>query len=137
VRDAMRFHIGKNITSIGPKATIRQAYDLTNMFVQATGLRRAGALVIAEDDGTLAGIFTDGDLRRLVFSQSDSDPLDVPIGSVMTKNPKRVCDTDMLHDVVQLVREYRIDEVPVVDADNKVVGLIDVQDLISWKVIEG
>jgi arabinose-5-phosphate isomerase len=137
VSEAMRFRIGKNLNSIGPNATIRQAYDLTNMFVQATGLRRAGALLIADGEGTLVGIFTDGDLRRLVFSPTEADPMSLRIGSVMTKNPKRVRDTDTLHDVVQLVREYRIDEVPVVNADNKVVGLIDVQDLISWKVIEG
>ena len=45
--------------------------------------------------------------------------------------------TSLVRDAVQLVREHRIDELPVVDADKKPLGLIDVQDLMALKVIEG
>lgn len=55
----------------------------------------------------------------------------------MTANPRRLDDTALVRDAVQMMREYRIDEVPVVDTNNRPIGLIDVQDLVALKVIEG
>ena len=55
----------------------------------------------------------------------------------MTRDPKHLSDDALVRDAVQMVRELRIDEVPVVDAKGKPVGLIDVQDLMALKVIEG
>ena len=55
----------------------------------------------------------------------------------MTVDPRHLTVDSLVRDAVQLVREYRIDEVPVVDHDQKPLGLIDVQDLMALKVIEG
>ena len=53
----------------------------------------------------------------------------------MTKHPKHLTVDDLVRDAVRLVREKRLDEIPVVDGDGKPVGLIDVQDLIAMKVV--
>ncbi len=132
--EAMRFKAGVNLPLIQPTQTIRDAYAAVERVEKDTGLRRAGALLVTDDAGRLVGIFTDGDLRRHVFKGGN---LDTPIASAMTKNPRRLPFTAVVRDAVQLVRELRIDEVPVVDGDGRPLGLIDVQDLVALKLIEG
>jgi len=134
VVDAMRFQAGVNIPLIPLTATLTQAYDIARTFKPA--IRAAGALLIVDAQGKLAGIFTDGDFRRVIFTHGPT-AVSQPIGDLMTKNPKRLTADAMVRDAVQMVREYRIDEVPVVDAAGQPVGLIDVQDLVALKVIEG
>ena len=134
VTEAMRFTVGVNLPLISLDQTLAAAYAM----VQASDptLRRAGALLIVDADGRLAGIFTDGDLRRLIFSDLDR-ARKMPISELMTRNPRHLADTALVRDAVQLIRELRIDEVPVVDSGGRPIGLIDVQDLVALKVIEG
>ena len=132
--EAMRFRAAVNLPLIAPSQTIRDAYAAVERMEKDTGLRRAGALLVVDDAGHLAGIFTDGDLRRHVFRGGN---LDTAISEAMTTNPRRLPHTAVVRDAVQLVRELRIDEVPVVDSDGKPLGLIDVQDLVALKLIEG
>jgi arabinose-5-phosphate isomerase len=137
VTEAMRFKVSgseANLPLIPVAATLEQAYTMVKSTDKT--IRRAGALLIVDEAGKLAGIFTDGDLRRHIFEDRDA-VLSKPIGELMTKNPRFLPDTALVRDAVQLVRELRIDEVPVVDADGRPVGLIDVQDLVALKVIEG
>lgn len=136
IENALRFRAPENLPLIHESLTLREAYDLARRVAEASGVRRAGALVIVCNEGTLAGLFTDGDLRRLVTASANPS-LDVPIGTVMTKNPKRLVTTQKVRDAVHLMRELRIDEAPVVDETGRPVGLIDVQDLVALKVIEG
>lgn len=103
--------------------------------VQSKSGRRPGAILLVDSGGKLAGIFTDGDLRRLVLR--DRAELDRPIGEVMTKNPRTISSNALARDAVALVLEYRQDEVPIVDGDGKPVGLLDVQDLVALKLVEG
>ena len=88
--------------------------------------------------GALAGMFTDSDLRRLVVNAADVDAaLSQPIEQVMTSDPHVLPSSAVVRDAVQMAREFRFDEIPVVDADGRPVGLIDVQDLMAPKVVEG
>ncbi len=103
--------------------------------VQNKSGRRPGALLLVDDAGRLTGIFTDGDLRRLVLR--DRAELDRPIAEVMTRSPRTIKSDALARDAVALVLEYRQDEVPIVDADGKPVGLLDVQDLVALKLVEG
>lgn len=103
--------------------------------VQTKSGRRPGAILLVDDAGRLTGIFTDGDLRRLVLR--DRAELDRPIAEVMTKHPRTISSDALARDAVALVLEHRQDEVPIVDADGKPVGLLDVQDLVALKLVEG
>lgn len=134
VADAMRFRIGENLDPTPIDATLRSAYQQAEQTARTRGLRRAGALLVVHPGGELAGIFTDGDLRRHVFHGLS---LDTPIAEAMTRQPTTLHANDPVRDAVQIVRERRIDEIPVIDAKGLALGLIDVQDLVALKVIQG
>jgi len=134
VMEAMRFRVGQNLPLIRTDAPVQDAFDSAEK--AAAGSRRAGALLIVDQAGKLVGIFTDGDLRR-TFIGHGSGAWREPIGQFMTRSPRCLAQTALVRDAVQLVRELRIDEVPVVDGEGKPLGLIDVQDLVALKVIEG
>jgi arabinose-5-phosphate isomerase len=92
--------------------------------------RRTGATMLIDDAGRLSGIFTDSDLARLFEDHRDGD-LDAAIGRVMTANPKRIQSGSLLSDAIELMAGKKISELPVVDADGKPVGLIDITDLLG------
>jgi arabinose-5-phosphate isomerase len=131
---ALRLKAGDNLPLVRCGATVDEALRQVEQF--AVGGRRAGAFIIVDNDGRLAGIFTDGDLRRRIIERRGDALLDT-IDQVMVRRPKSLSHTSLVRDAVQLAREYRIDEIPVVDDDNRPIGLVDVQDLIALKVIDG
>lgn len=90
---------------------------------------RAGAVTIVDAAGRLVGIFTDGDLRRHMSRSADA--LRGPIQSVMTRTPVTLRPEALAVEAVRLLREKKIDEVPVLDADGRPVGMLDVQDLLA------
>ena len=89
---------------------------------------RAGAASIVDKSGKLAGVFTDGDLRRHLDSPS---VVDLEVRAVMTRNPKTITADRLAEEALQMLREYRIDELVVVDARRRPVGMLDVQDLLK------
>lgn len=91
---------------------------------------RPGASLVVDKSGALAGIFTDGDLRRLLEGGS-FERLNQPIDDFMAHSPKVLAPDDLAEDAHRLLRENRIDMAPVVDAQRHPIGLIDVQDLIE------
>ena len=91
--------------------------------------RRAGASAVVDDAGVLVGIVTQGDFFRLFKSREQAS--DLPLEGVMTREPKRVRQDELVMTALELMRQHSIDEMPVVDDDGKLVGMIDVQDLIA------
>lgn len=136
VVEAMRFKTDHNLPVIREHLSVKQAYAQLESHAHAAGLRRPGALLIVDRSGKLIGIFTDGDLRRSLINHGP-EAWQRPIGQLMTRNPMALRADALVREAVQLVREHRIDEVPVVDKAKKPLGLIDVQDLVALKVIEG
>ena len=90
---------------------------------------RPGATNVVDRQGRLVGIFTDGDLRRLV--EQGRTNFDLPIREVMGKRPRCVGPEVLVLEATKLMREFRVDQLPVVDAEGKAVGLLDVQDLLA------
>ena len=123
-RDVMR---AENRTPVvSPETTVRDA------LLRMTECR-SGSVLIADAERHLLGIFTDGDFRRRV--PGDFNIMHAPIRDVMTKNPITLRDSQMAVAVLQLLEEREIDDIPVVDKDGKVVGLIDIQDLPKFKIL--
>lgn len=131
VVDVLRFSVGKNLPLIDENLTVAEMLTQAEKFE-----RRAGAVLITNEHGKLTGLFTDGDLRRQLIKHGEA-VMKQPLTKVMTQNPRSLSDTALVRDAVQLIREIRVDELPVVDEENRPVGLIDVQDLMALKVIEG
>ncbi|BAM04729.1 SIS domain-containing protein [Phycisphaera mikurensis] len=139
VAEALRFRCGgasANLAAVPADATVRAGFDAAAAAAGAAGVRRAGALVVVGPDGRLVGVFTDGDLRRLVFRGGDGDPLSRPLAAVMTRDPKHLGPGATMRDAAELVRRLRIDEVPVVDGDNRPIGLLDIQDLVAFRLVD-
>ena len=95
--------------------------------------RRSGAVCLVDARGRLTGIVTDADLRRLLEAGRDAC-LDQSVSGVMTRRPKFVRATDTAGDALQIINRYFIEELPVVDGRGRLVGLIDVQDLLATGV---
>jgi arabinose-5-phosphate isomerase len=94
---------------------------------------RPGCAVVAGRDGRLVGLFTDGDLRRLL--EAGAVQLDHPVSEVMTRNPATIRPDDRVMEAAQVLRERAIDQLPVVDARGRPVGLLDVQDLLAARFL--
>lgn len=88
---------------------------------------RAGAAAIVDQDSKLLGIFTHGDFVRCY--QADPQVGKQPVGALMTRSPITVYETDLAAEVVKILREHHIDDLIVLNHSQKVVGLIDIQDL--------
>jgi arabinose-5-phosphate isomerase len=100
------------------------------VFVRPLPTRRTGAVMIVDDGGRLAGIFTDSDLARL-FERRNDTALDHPIGSVMTARPTTVPLGTRLSDALAILEARRLSELPVVDEAGRVAGLLDIVDLVG------
>ena len=143
VADIMR--TGDKCARVAPTATVMET-------VMAMTQAKGGAAVIADADGKLLGIFTDGDFRRVIAgasrdtrqgcrvpadadAQRGRDILVAPIETVMTKSPMFVYDDAYAAELLKVFEKKRIDDLPVCSHDGRVVGLVDIQDLPKMKVI--
>lgn len=124
VRDVMRG--GDAVPSVGPATAFT---DLMRE-MSAKGL---GATAIVDDAGRVQGIFTDGDLRRLIEKGGDLRALTAAV--VMHPAPRTVRDDALAVDAADLMETHRITSVLVVDAQGVLVGALNINDLLRAKVI--
>ncbi|MCM8784191.1 MAG: KpsF/GutQ family sugar-phosphate isomerase [Candidatus Omnitrophica bacterium] len=94
---------------------------------------RAGSATVIGKNKKLLGIFTDGDLRRHI--ETDPKLLERKVKEIMTRSPKTINKGSLAEEALKILREYKIDEIPVVDEKNRPVGLIDVQDLLKAGIV--
>lgn len=93
--------------------------------------RRTGAVMIVDDQQKLVGIFTDSDLARLLEQQSDM-LLGSRVRDVMTRNPHKIEIDSLMPTATQMLAKNQISELPVVDGDDRLLGMIDITDIINW-----
>lgn len=122
VREIMR--TGPNCPTVHVDGTLRD-YDRA----VRDAPQRAGAAAVVDDGARLVGIFTHGDLSRLL--SAPEHPAHRPLREVMTAEPKFVRLDQKVADAVRIMQPHGIDELPVVDDDGRVVGMIDIQDLLT------
>ena len=90
---------------------------------------RCGSACVLNKKEKLVGVFTDGDLRRQL--ESDSGLLEKKVKDVMTINPTTISKEKLAAEALRILQDKKIDELPVIDEKNKLVGLLDVQDLLK------
>ena len=134
VSDVMR--TGDHFAKVAPETTV---LDTLLAMTKAQG----GSAVVVNPDGTLAGIFTDGDFRRRIAAaagEPSSDGrtvfgLSTPVSAVTTANPLFIRDDAYAVDLLKVFERRRIDDLPVCDAAGRVLGVVDIQDLPKMKVL--
>jgi len=92
-----------------------------------------GAANIIGDDGKLAGIITDGDIRRHL--EKSPDLLNKLAGEIMTVNPKTILKDKLAAEALKIMQDYEIEDLPVVNENNEPLGLINFQDLLKAGVL--
>jgi len=124
VRDVMRS--GDAVPKVPVDTLLPEAlFEITKKGLAMT------AVVDAEDRAV--GVFTDGDLRRLLSSVQDFTK--VAVADVMSKNPRTVSPGQLAVEAVGLMEQYRINQLLVADGDGRLVGALHIHDLTRAKVI--
>lgn len=147
VEDYARFHpagaLGRKLLTVGQTMWFKHGEPLPlavmdntiqEMLAKNETTKRRGAVMITDESGKLAGIITDADLRRALVKNGTA-VFGRKTAELMTPNCKRVREDALAAEATALFHKYRIDELPVVDADDKPVGLIDVQDIVAIKIV--
>lgn len=121
----------KEVMRTGEKLPLTTAESSvkTVLVTMTTTLGRPGAALVVDPQNNLLGIFTDGDIRRLL-KEGNMDFLNRPISQFMHANPKTIHEDQSIEEAANLLRTYGIDQLPVVNTQNQIVGLLDVQDII-------
>lgn len=126
VRELMR--TGERNPRVQSGATVLQAIEI---MTRTPG--RPGATSVIDGDGRLLGFFTDGDLRRLI-ERGLTSPRERRIDEAMTKNPRSIDGETFALEALALLHQHEIDQLPVVDEGRRLLGLLDVQDLLNLKI---
>lgn len=116
-------HTGDELPKVSPETPMNQVlYEISN--------KRLGLTTIVDEQDHLLGIFTDGDLRRLIDKQQGFD-VNLPVSDVMTKKPSTISQEARAVEALQQLNQKKISQFVVVDDQNKVIGVISMHDLIQ------
>ncbi|MEI7614025.1 MAG: KpsF/GutQ family sugar-phosphate isomerase [Betaproteobacteria bacterium] len=124
VRDVMR--AGEATPSITPNASITEA----TREISRGGI---GMTVVISPAREVLGIFTDGDLRRAIVNNRDLQALTV--ADLMSVSPHRIHPDKLAAEAVEMMEKYKINQLPVVDERNTLVGALNMHDLFQAKAI--
>src|SRR5574344_392584 len=116
-------HTGTELPKVAPDTPMNKVlYEISN--------KRLGLTTIVDENDVLLGIFTDGDLRRLIDKQQGFD-VNLQVGQVMTKHPATISQEARAVEALEQLRDRKINQFVVVDDANKVIGVISMHDLIQ------
>jgi len=120
---------------------MRTGDDVPTVFAQTAFMqlmktmsdKKLGAAAVIDDDHKILGVFTDGDLRRLI--EAGTDPRGLTAGEVMSKQPKVILSTSLAVEAAELMEKHQITSIFVIDANQQICGALNSNDLMRAKVI--
>ena len=116
-------HTGNDLPKVFPNTPMNKVlYEISN--------KRLGLTTVVDENDTLLGIFTDGDLRRLIDKQQGFD-VNLPVSEVMIRNPATISKEARAVAALEKMNDKKINQFIVVDDANKVIGVISMHDLIQ------
>ncbi len=113
-------------------ATVQAGQPVREALLAMTGAK-SGCVAIVNADNTLAGIMTDGDLRRHLIATPNL--VEQPVETVMTANPITLTRDMLALEILNIYEKHNIDDLIVVDRQNRVVGAVDIQDMPKLKIL--
>lgn len=125
-------HVSDVMRPVQDVPTVR---DSTTIFEALVAMSNGGMGMIAVLDGSgkLTGIFTDGDLRRAM--QKYGDLRETPVGQAMTRQPRSIAPGRLAVEAVQVMEEYKITQILVIDEQGTLCGALNMHDLFRAKVV--
>lgn len=125
IRDIM--HVGDDIPSVPAEASTTAALlEMTR--------KRLGMTAVVDAGGVLQGVFTDGDLRRCLDDEN-TDLHATPVSRLMGRTPKTISPDALAVEAAHLMEEFKISSLVVVDGDRRVVGALNIHDLLRARVV--
>ena len=116
-------HTGTELPKVKPNTPMNKVlYEISD--------KRLGLTTVVDESDTLLGIFTDGDLRRMIDRQQGFD-VNLAVSEVMTKNPLTISSEARAVEALEKMQEKKINQFVVVDDAHKVIGVISMHDLIE------
>ncbi len=125
-------HVG-DVMKPADQVAMVDASDLVPFVLVAMSQGGLGMAVVQDSSGRIAGIFTDGDLRRALEKHGDLRQL--AVGAVMTANPRSIAPERLAVEAVEMMERYKINQLLVTNADGKLVGALNMHDLFRAKVV--
>ena len=113
-------------------ATVASGKAVKEALMAMTGAK-AGCVAVVNEDQTLAGIMTDGDLRRHLIKTPDL--IEHTVDEIMTRNPKTLKKNMLALEILNIYEQFNIDDLIVVDDENRVIGAVDIQDMPKLKIL--
>ena len=113
-------------------ATVQTGQPVREALIAMTGAQ-SGCVAVVEADNILAGIITDGDLRRHLIETPNL--VEQPVESIMTANPITLSKDQLALEILNIYEKHNIDDLIVVDGQNRVIGAVDIQDLPKLKIL--
>ena len=129
---ALLYKVGDIMRRDQRNAVARQDQSVQDGLLTMTRAK-TGSVSVVDGRGRLAGVFTDGDLRRRLAAHEDI--LKRPLKEVMTRDPITIRDDALAVDALRIFNERNIDDLIVVNARKEPVGLVDSQDLPKLKLM--
>lgn len=124
VGDVMR--TGESIPRVRPR-------DPLSEVILEVSRKGMGFAIVIDEDGSLLGVFTDGDLRRLFDRAADFREL--AVADVMSRAPRSIGPQALAVEAVELMERHRVSQLPVTDAQARVVGALNMHDLFAAGVV--
>lgn len=119
-------HVGDEIPLVSPQASMKE------VILQMTS-KRLGCVLMKDEKGRIAGIFTDGDLRRL--AEQHDDFYRFTAEEVMIINPKIISCEAVLDSALALMEKHSITQLPTVDERGLLIGIIHLHDILKSKLV--
>ena len=123
----------RDIMRTGPRNAIAAQTVTVKEALLVMTKAKSGSVSVVNAKGKLAGVFTDGDFRRLMAA--DDNVLAQPLASVMTRDPICLRDDALAAEALKIFNERNIDDLIVINAKREPVGLVDSQDLPKLKLM--
>ncbi len=120
----------ENLMHVGNEIPIIKLSTLMKDAILEMTKKKLGCTTIVDNQGRLAGIITDGDLRR--FLEKEKDPLTKRVESCMTPSPIIISRNELATVALNIMETRKITSIPVVDKDKKLEGIIQIHDL--WQI---
>ncbi len=124
VRDIM--HTGDELPVVRKNTILKEA-------LLTMTKKRFGCIIVVDEKSRLCGIFTDGDLRRLI--EKNANPFSLKVSSIMISNPKTIKAEELAVNALSVMEKNKITVLPVPDRKKRLIGIIHLHDILSSGIV--